>query len=86
MPAAHPLVAHREVRLGVAEHVADVQRAGDRGGRGVDAVNVLPRLLGVVVVDAACHPVLLPVLLALKSAVALGQVVDACNRFRVFHV
>ena len=43
VPAPHPLVAREDVGLGVAEDVAHVQRARDRGRRGVDDEGLRPR-------------------------------------------
>jgi hypothetical protein len=64
VPAAHALVAREHVRLRVAEHVADVERAGHGRRRGVDHV-ARSRSALVEAVDAPLRPEAVPLLLGL---------------------
>ena len=58
--AAHAPVARHDVGVGVAEDVADVQRARHRGGRGVDRVDLVARGGAVEVVGPLGVPALHP--------------------------
>ena len=54
--AAHALVAHDEILVRVAEHVAQMQRAADRRRRRVDDKRLVAAPVGVVRVDSYCWP------------------------------
>ncbi len=56
LSAAHALVAGDGVGVGVGEHVTDVQRSADRGGRGVDGVHLIAGLGAVETVGALLVP------------------------------
>src|SRR5699024_1720431 len=71
--AAHALVAHDHVRLRVAEHVADVQRARGRGRRGVDAEDLVASGLGVEGVEVLLAPYAVPLLLQALEGGAVGD-------------
>src|SRR5699024_1021963 len=69
----HALVAHDHVRLRVAEHVADVQRARGRGRRGVDAEDLVASGLGVEGVEVLLAPYAVPLLLQALEGGAVGD-------------
>jgi hypothetical protein len=54
--AEHPLLADEDVGVGVAEDVADMQRAGDGRRRRVDDEGLLSRAPGIEAVDALIAP------------------------------
>ena len=69
----HALVAGDHVGLGVAEHVADVQRPGHRGRRRVHHERLLAAVVGIVAVHAGLLPPAAEVLLAAGGVVVPGQ-------------
>ena len=71
--ADHPLVAHQQIFVGVAENVTYVQRAGDRRRRGVDHEGLIAGNGGIPSVDAPLVPALPPLLLDLDVLVLLGN-------------
>src|SRR5699024_5263897 len=71
--AAHALVAHDHVRLRVAEHVADVQRARGRGRRGVDAEDLVTGGVGVEGIEVLLAPYAVPLLLQALEGGAVGD-------------
>ena len=71
--AAHPPVAGDHVGVGVREHVADVERAAHRGGRGVDGEHLGAWPRPVEPVGAAGIPALRPALLEAVEGRLLGD-------------
>jgi hypothetical protein len=71
--AAHALVAHDHVRLRVAEHVADVQRARGRRRRGVDAEHLVTGGVLVEGVELLLAPYAVPLLLETLERGTVGD-------------
>ncbi len=87
--AAHALEAGDDIGVGVAEHMADVQRAGGRGWRCVDGIDRVPWGIAVEGVGAFFEPALGPACLEMfkrggganrQAFTFNGDIASSCHR------